>query len=706
MKDERGKKRENGQKGFSAKDIAVIVLCMVALAALVIILLVSRKFNQQAQEQLNEINEQIHQENVTDGAGSYVELVINEVNQKGWIELYNSGKENINLKDMVFLLDGKEVLTIKQDRILEPAVLVAVDMETTLQTGEQHVVMIRDAEGNVVRSLVVPGLEKKESYGCVSDGSAAMSFQSASKGASNTDENMIKKDELLFSVPGGFYADAIQLEISVPGGTDVYYTLDGTQPTTESERYKEAITIQNRSGSNYIYASNELDGYAPTSVYMGTVVRAAAVNAKGKVVQELTASYYIGIGDNSDLADIPVISITTDPDNLFDYFEGIYVKGRSYEDVVASGVGEVGGNYYEDWTKTAHIEYFESSKDKTYEGDVELSVLKDCSLTTPQKGFSLQGDKSGVWDGSGLQQYVDQETDTFCIQANKRDNRSKAREYLANKLLEATSVGTAKLTPCTVFVDGEYWGLYTMRQPYDSQYFKTYYGIKEEEIILAKDGKVSDPDYKNAYSDFVDYVTSHDMSRDEEYQKVTRMMDMQSYLDYFCANMYLANVDYGTEEAYAWRTVSQGDGTYADGKWRWIIGKLDCSMDTAEANGAASSSIDTFLQQGVGEDELFRALLKSKEFQKQLKSTMENMAENIFAPDQVEQELSRISAEIEKAATSSYERFFAYPNETFYQDQIQRIQTFFEERGEYILIYAEELDDLDKRLREYEKYWE
>jgi len=55
-------------------------------------------------------------------------------------------------------------------------------------------------------------------------------------------------------------------------------------------------------------------------------------------------------------------------------------------------------------------------------------------------------------------QYVDQETDTFCIQANKRDNRSKAREYLANKLLEATSVGTAKLTPCTVFVDGEYWG--------------------------------------------------------------------------------------------------------------------------------------------------------------------------------------------------------------------------------------------------------
>lgn len=704
MKNQREQKRESGQKGFSTKDIMVIVLCIAALAVLGIILLQTRKANRQAQEKLSEINEQLQQEESgTANGGTYSALVINEVNQEGWIELYNSGKDSLDLSVLTILVDGKLLATGEEDWKLEPESLLVVELDKALKAGVQHLLTIQGAEGDVAKALIIPSLEKKESYGCVSDGSVAFSVQSASKGVPNTEGNTSKNDEMAFSVPAGFYSDEVQLEISVPEGTEVYYTLDGTKPTKKSERYKDAITIENRSGSNYTYAANELDGYVPSSVYMGTVVRAVAVDSKGKVTQELTASYYIEIGSNSDLADIPVISITADPDDLFDYFKGIYVKGRLYEDVVASGVGDVGGNYYEDWTRTAHIEYFEKNKEKTYEGDVQLSVLKDYSLTTPQKGLYVEGADEGAWDGSSLQQFFNEESTSFSIQANKRDNSSKAREYLANNLLESTAVGTAKLMPCVVFVDGEYWGLYTLRQPCDSQYFEEYYGIVDEEVIVAKDGKISDPEYKSEYSDFVNYVVSHDMSKKSEYNKVKEMMDMQSYVDYFCANMYLANVEYGMEEAYAWKTVSKGEGTYADGKWRWIIGKLDCSMNTAEAKGAATSSIDTFLQQGVQDDELFRALLKSEEFKELLKSAMKNMQENVFAPDKVENELEQISQHIGKAATSSYERFFAYPDSDFYSNQTKEILEFFDERGEYILIYTDELDTLDKRLGSYQK---
>ena len=38
------------------------------------------------------------------------------------------------------------------------------------------------------------------------------------------------------------------------------------------------------------------------------------------------------------------------------------------------------------------------------------------------------------------------------------------------------------------------------------------------------------------------------MSLESNYEQLQLQMDVQSYLDYLCANMYIANIDYGIEE--------------------------------------------------------------------------------------------------------------------------------------------------------------
>lgn len=85
------------------------------------------------------------------------------------------------------------------------------------------------------------------------------------------------------------------------------------------------------------------------------------------------------------------------------------------------------------------------------------------------------------------------------------------------------------------------------------------------------------------------------MSDTSKYEIVKQEMDIRSYLDYFCANMYLANAQYGQEEACIWRTVSSENGGYADGRWRWVLGSMDMTMD----NGTTGPGQYSFHQYAV-----------------------------------------------------------------------------------------------------------
>lgn len=699
--------RGQGRKSFSVKDIVIIVLCLVALLALFFILQKSKETEQIEQQQLNEIQTSIEQsgEITSENLNKKEDLsgiVINEVNQEGWIELYNTGNVQTNLGGMSLCINGEKVGEIPADASIEAESVYVFETGSILGTERNNVFTLKDKNDNQVSTMIVPQLLSRESYGHSESGSLQVAYLMPSKDEINVKDNVILKDTLTFSVLGGFYDGAISLEINVPKGTDVYYTLDGSDPTTESQKYENTIKIENRSGSNYSYAGIVNNGYKPSRISMGTVVRAIAVNTKGEVVEECTESYFIGIGNNSNLVNLPVISLTTDPDNLFDYFEGMYIQGKYYEEDLALGIGDTfNANYLMNWEKDAHIEFFEDNKDKSFAGKINLSMLRDYSMSTPQKGFLAKGIEEGAWKGSTLYRYFDDVSNRLKIQANKRDNDSKAREYLVNELIKNTAVGYVDMIPCSLFINGEYWGGYTLRAPMDELYFSRHYGITDEHVIIAKDEVVEEYGYRDSYTQLLEFVSMRDMSLDTNYEQLKTMMDIQSYLDYFCVNMFIANADYGIDETYAWKTVTIGENEYADGRWRWIVGKLDNSMNTSSARGMATSSINTYLLQEVREDVLLRSLIKNDEFKSQLQKTMSRLAEEVFTYEMVETKLEEITSVIEKMATSSYERFYGSPSSSFYEENKKMILKFYAERPEYILYYTENIDEIIEMWQEY-----
>ena len=148
-------------------------------------------------------------------------------------------------------------------------------------------------------------------------------------------------DQPVFSLPGGFYPEDITVEIAAPAGSSIYYTLDGTVPDPENGiLYEAPVEITNVCGSPNVYSAistvSAYQDYAPfNDVDKAVVLQAVAVDAGGRTSNVTCASYFVAMEARAMYRDLPVLSLTVDPVELFDYFGGNYVTGVDYENALA-----------------------------------------------------------------------------------------------------------------------------------------------------------------------------------------------------------------------------------------------------------------------------------------------------------------------------------------------------------------------------------
>ena len=672
----------------------MILLSLASVLVLGYIMWDSSRKQQQEQEMLQEISEEqstadAKQKDLTQLAEG---LYINEINQAGWIELYNGlSRDEIPLQDCKITVNGQVKKEFTKEVVLPAAGYLCVENLGSLAAGD--VISVFLPEEVLHSSMLVPDLESGESYGRITDGAEVMEWMTATKGESNTQGKVVETEKLHFSVPGGFYDNDIQVELSAGENSRIYYTLDGSEPTPQSTLYEGPITIINRSGSA---VNPQMEYYTatfqPASITMGTVLKAIAVDTLGQQSDTVTQSYFIGIEKSGDITGVPVISISTDENNLFDYFEGIYVKGRSYEDEIAKGYdGGGAGNYYNNWSKPVYVEFFSNQKDKTFAQKMQVSIINDISTTWPQKGLKLTGENCAS-EGTGLERYYREGENGFSLLTHRRDNTFMLREYLAQRLLDATTVRTQNMESCAVFLNGEYWGIYMLRGNYDADFIAEEYGVAAGDVLFARNG-VTDPVTENitTFGQLYDFVTTRDMSDTQNYEQVKEMMDVENYLQYFCANLYLANAFYGEDTVMTWRTISENGTGFGDGRWRFLMCRLDNSMGNNATGGKTTATIDSYLMESVSQDIFFRALLHNEEFRNSLSSVMQEMAEHTFADEEVEAVLGQLAAEKKKIVLSNYKRFRGNIEDTVYHQEVKKIEEFFRERESYILRYTQEV---------------
>lgn len=564
------------------------------------------------------------------------------------------------------------------------------------------------------------------SVGC--DGNKTIGPSTVSEGSQNEDNKTEEVKEInnapVFSLNSGFYEEAVKLEMSCEAAdAKIYYTLDGSKPTESSIIY-DGNAIELRDKSKYANVLSLQGNVNPDKDYFPkgrvtkcNVVRAVAVLPNGEKYYS-NGTYFVGVDRESEYEKLPIISMFTDVDNLFDYEKGIYVMGKSYDEWIKENPSnqykdgwQKFGNFSQkgkEWEREALIEYLPADGSDSFSQDVGIRIMGAASRSSMQKSFRITareeyGKKSLKYgiipgnirgDGSGeVTKYK-----SFLLRNGGNDNEfAKIRDPYLQYLVKDRIFDTQQSTPAFLFLDGEFWGMYTITEDYSSHYVQNNYGIDDNEVVMIKRGEIEDGEDEDIklYYDMFDFICYNDMSNADNYKKAGEMLDLQNFAEYLSFMLYIYNQDsfFESNNWAMWRSRTViADNPYADGKWRMMAYDTEYSTDIygdgsgyrtnnvkGQVNGTVKSSGDNRRPK-----DLMRSLLKNDEFKKLMVNTLCDMRNIDFEQSRAVAELDRFVKLYRNGAVKTYSRFgpdwVTYNPDKHFTDRTNVLRTFMKGR--------------------------
>ena len=562
-----------------------------------------------------------------------------------------------------------------------------------------------DRGGAVIDQVNVPELVADVTYARLQDGRDSWDIvKNGTPGESNeklTAYVIPTLAEPVFSAKSGFHEQPFALSLQAGEGETIYYTLDGSTPTADSACYTGPIWIEDASEKENHYANIEniaIDGdYQPDHrIDKGTVVKAVCVNEKGETSDIASQTYFVDFASKSGYERVRIMSVVVENDDFFSPDRGIYVLGDKYRDWVA---------YREDMGYSFAANY--THPDKTTERPVTVTLFDtDGTLFTEERiGVRVRGGSSRNLRQKGFNFYTRKEygEDPLGLAAKMLrtsgsidTNVTMLRDVFNQSLMADRHLDIQQGEPCMVFLNGEFWGLYNLQTRYTKQYFEEQYGIDRDRIVMVKqDNRVSigtDQDLA-LYNEIVSYAHKQDLSEPEAYERIGQMMDIQSFIDHYCFEIYIGNTDWPLNNVCCWRTRTEdGESAYEDGRWRWGLYDTDESTGIY-AEGMGTYTADPFLEEAHWfgaplTTPLMSNLIENEAFKKQFTLTFMDMVNKNFAYEQVHNKLYQMAEVYAEPMVKSYRRFNGevYTLDTFW-DNIAVIDEFYEKRGDYVVDY-------------------
>ena len=532
-----------------------------------------------------------------------------------------------------------------------------------------------DPNGKLIDKLSAGRMKSGQSYG--RDGSDnRFYYAEPTPGAQNGKGYEGITQLPAFSVTPGIYDNAVTVAITAGEGETIRYTTDCTTPNASSEVYSGELSISKNS-----------------------VIRAAAFR-DGYLSGDVATATYLFRSDGVNHA-LPVVTLVTDPDNLWNSKTGIYATGDQFDPDAASYADTLqSATYYQAkfateeqvdtiWEKPAAFSLFDDNGKQVFTQNVGIRIAGSFGRGRAQKGFNVIARKEY---GKGSMEYPFFENRPYTeykavvLRAGAQDqNRSKIRDELASGLLEGTDINILyqAYRPTVLYLNGEYWGVYFMKEK-RNRFFVAQHENTENNVDLAIGKGFKQRSYGDN-SDWVslyEYATSHDLSSAEAYAYVSERMDVDSFRDYMIAEIYNGNTDTYNFQYYRLK----------GGKWKFIFYDFCWGFQSPGHETLAFRMGKT--PSDVCSAKLFAAMLQNKGWRDSFCRRFGELLNTAFAPERVSALIEELYGYVEPEIKREREKFnkdtfmgVKQPNTNLgtyegFQSEISKLKDFAQRRPE------------------------
>lgn len=522
------------------------------------------------------------------GGGAQADVIFNEVmastavfvsgRHDDWVELHNTDGAQISLKGWYLSNDPYDLQrwAFPDDaKIAKNGYLVvycAGEEVTDGQKGALYAAFKLSAKGDELYLTDPNGATVSLTFGAqfgnVSSGLTAsgewLYMENATPGAANEEGGYAARaEEPVIETAAGFYTDAVDVTISAPAGQEIRYTLDSGEPTRDSALYT-----------------------GPLHISKTTVVRARAFADDLLGSTTAGSTYFI-----NDPAPVSVVSIYTDNDYLFSSKKGILVKGSGNTP-----------NYEKNWEYPIQIEYFDEAGARRLSQMGTVRVAGHSSRSGKQKSLSLFARSaygSDVFACDFFEDRTYEEYSAIQLRCTNSDYRScRMRDAVLTQVSEGLGLYYQAARPILVYINGEYYGHYNLREKANKDSLAQWEGITDEAAIKAVDilegtGMNKTQVLKGSNADWVElmeFCKTKSLKDAGNLQYVLDRLDVDSMFSYVIFNMMIGNYDAGNVRVYR----------FPGGKWKFMLHDVE-----AGCMNANEAPVDAFLRSKTAKSSAF-----------------------------------------------------------------------------------------------------
>ncbi|MCL1795803.1 MAG: CotH kinase family protein, partial [Clostridia bacterium] len=566
-----------------------------------------------------------------------------------WVEIVNTGGESVNLRGYGLsntpnrprkwqfpsytIQPGEYLLVFCSGLGESPTRSGALHSNFRLSAGGQAVTL-SDPSGNVLDRLVVPRLDTGTSYGRGANLQGFYYYDEPTPGDENHTRGLPGyAPQPVISLRGGLYIQPVTVELEAPDGVRIRYTLDGSKPEENVGRdYEGPITITK---AQVLRARGFKEGFRPSEV--------------------ATESFLINVYHI-----LPVVSLTIDPDDLWNPLTGIYADGL---DETFERIPFRQATYYRmnkdraQRERVGNFEYMSPSGEQLLNAVTAVQLHGNFSLDIAQKSFRITAKPKYGVDALRYPFFENRPYDQYrsVILRNGGNDGSYSRiiDSLIHEIVDWTDADLIHQAyqPVIVYLNGQYWGQYDIRERVNKYYAAMYEGWDSPRNIdyIKGDNNVLNGSFSD-YRALLEYVRKHDLNNPEALSRVLDWIDVDNYFDFMIFETYFGNTDTMNIKFYRERR----DGA----KWRWVFFDLDWGYFTRTTNGFNAWLKESGTGDKHGDNTLIRALLKVPEMRDKFLRRYGELYREIFTDtDRIIAQIDRMVSAIEPEMNRHFTRW-------------------------------------------------